>query len=207
MIAVIDSGVGNIRSVSNALAYIGAKFTVTQKKEDLKKASKIIFPGVGSFADGMKALQDSNLLSSLEDEVFKKKTPYLGICLGMQLLAEEGQEDGRHKGLGWIKGVVQKIDVGDSRWKLPHIGWNDICPKENHLLYQGITNDRNFYFLHSYVLAPKDNSIVTATCEYGISFCASIQIDNIYGVQFHPEKSQKNGLQLLTNFVKINGNN
>lgn len=202
MIAVVDSGVGNIRSVVNALTFIKAAHKVTKDAKDLASANKIIFPGVGAFCDGMKAVHQSKLLKSLEEEVLQKGKLYLGICLGMQLLAKKGYEDGEYDGLGWINGncrVIKSTGV-----KLPHIGWNDVMQNKDQPLFKGIENPDTFYFVHSYIVEPEDKSTIAATCDYGEQFCASIHQKNIYGVQFHPEKSQNNGLQLLRNFVSIN---
>jgi glutamine amidotransferase len=201
MIAVIDSGVGNIRSVANALTHIKADFIVTKAAADLKKADKIIFPGVGAFCDGMKAVHSSGFLKELEIEVLQQGKLYLGICLGMQLLAEKGFEDGEYHGLGWIKGKVRVIKSKEI--KLPHIGWNDVTQISQELLFDHLDNPATFYFVHSYIFEPQDTSVIAATCEYGEVFCASLHYKNIYGVQFHPEKSQQNGLQLLKNFVTI----
>lgn len=203
MIAIIDSGVGNIRSVANAFEHIGASFKVTTKTRDLQLAEKIIFPGVGAFCDGMKAITSSGLLNTLYEEVVKKGKLYLGICLGMQLLANDGHEDGMFKGLGWIPGTV-RIIKSNNRIKLPHIGWNNVDFKKESALFQNLPVNSTFYFVHSYILEPNNPTIIAATCDYGENFVASIQHKNIYGVQFHPEKSQNNGLQLLKNFASIN---
>ena len=203
MIVIIDSGIGNIRSVANALEYLKAKHTITSNPKDLKEADKIIFPGVGSFADGMKAIHSTGLIDILKDEVLKNGKPYLGICLGMQLLAESGEEDGKHTGLGWIPGVVRQIDVKNTDVKLPHIGWNTVQPKPKSVLFKDLGENPTFYFVHSYIFTPKDSSIIESTCEYREVFAASIRYKNIFGVQFHPEKSQMNGLNLIKNFVTI----
>ena len=203
MIAIIDSGIGNIKSVANAFAHLKADFIVTTKKEDLKKADKIVFPGVGAFCDGIEAVHRSRLLKTLEEEVLHKGKFYLGICLGMQLLGTTGYENGEYQGLGWIPGTVRIINTKNSRMKLPHIGWNNVSCSQPNPLFDNLENDPTFYFVHSYVLEPQDSSIIAATCEYGEIFTASIRYKNIFGVQFHPEKSQRNGLQLLDNFVKI----
>lgn len=203
MIAIIDSGVGNIQSAANAFEHIGADFKITKRSQDLKKADKIVFPGVGAFCDGMNAIHKSGLIDVLEEQVLEKGKPYLGICLGMQLLAEVGLEDGQYKGLGWVQGKVRRLNIKQQKLKLPHIGWNNVVAKKNSSLFDNLNTNPTFYFVHSYVLDPKDKSIIAATCDYGEKFVASIQYKNIFGVQFHPEKSQKNGLQLLKNFVNM----
>lgn len=200
MIAIIDSGVGNVRSVANTLAYLKAPHKITTNLEDIKNADKLLFPGQGAFCDGMKAIHQSHILKTLTEQVLTKGKLYLGICLGLQLLSEKGFEDGESEGLGWIPGVVRKINTKE---KLPHIGWNNIIFKNNTDLFKELPDSPTFYFAHSYVIDPKDQSIVTSVCEYGETFTASIHHNNIYGVQFHPEKSQKNGLQLLKNFVNM----
>ena len=200
MVIIIDYGMGNVGSVKNALEFLGEKALISSNPGDLEKASHIILPGVGSFGDGINNLKRSGLVEVLEKEVLKNKKPFLGICLGMQLLAEEGEEGGLHRGLGWIAGKVRHFKVDSKDFRIPHVGWNDIFPKENQELFKGISS-QIFYFVHSYFLEPKDKSVVAAVCRYGEEFTAAIQKDNIFGTQFHPEKSQKSGLMLLKNFI------
>ena len=201
MIAIINSGIGNIRSAANAFEHIGADVKITTDPQDLIDADKIVFPGVGAFCDGMTAIANTGLIQTLKMQIVEKKKPYLGICLGMQLLASKGHEDGTYDGLGIIEGEVSLLPSKDV--KLPHIGWNNVIAEKEAILFKELEDDPTFYFVHSYGLTPKDPSIIAAQCDYGSLFCASIQKDNIFGVQFHPEKSQKNGLQLLKNFVNI----
>ncbi len=200
MIAIIDSGVGNVQSIANALAFLKVPHKITTDPNVLEKAEKLIFPGQGTFCDGMKAIKSGKLLDTLAEQVLNQHKLYLGICLGLQLLANTGLEDEEYVGLGWIPGIVRKVNTSE---KLPHIGWNNVSPKTTNGLFSGLSDNPTFYFAHSYIIDPKDALVTTATCEYGERFVASIQYKNIYGVQFHPEKSQKNGLQLLRNFVNI----
>ena len=202
MIAIVDYGMGNVASVRNALALLGAEGVVTSIPEDFERATHIIFPGVGAFSDGMREVQERGLVPVLEGEVLEKKKPFLGICLGMQLLAGEGEEGGRTKGLGWIDGVVRRFRIDEAKFRLPHIGWDDITPVDGCPLFSGIES-RDYYFVHSYVLEPVQQEVVAATVNYGETFVAAVHKDNIFGVQFHPEKSQKGGLSVLRNFINL----
>lgn len=200
MIAIIDYGMGNVGSVKNAVKALGYDGVISKRKEDIQNASHIILPGVGSFADGMKNLSDMGFIEVLNDEVLKKHKPFLGLCLGMEVLAESGEEGGYTKGLGWIKGDVKRFIVDDTKFKIPHVGWNDITPKENSLLFKNIRQPI-FYFVHSYHFIPKDYSVVSAEAEHGEKFVAAVEKDNIFGLQFHTEKSQRDGLKVLENFL------
>ena len=204
MIAIVDYGAGNLRSVYNAFEAIGRKTTVTKNPVDLSKADAIVLPGVGSFGDGMASLRQTNLIDALNEEVIGKKKPYLGICLGMQFLADRGEENGEHKGLGWIPGVVRLIRPNSPEFRIPHIGWNDLDVRLQAPLFDGI-EDRVFYFVHSYHFEPEGDGrdCISSVCDHGTVVTASVQRDNIYGVQFHPEKSQRSGLDLLVNFVNM----
>ena len=199
-VVIIDYGMGNVGSVKNALTFLGQEAIISSQPKDLEEAHRLILPGVGAFADGMKNLAESGFLPSLESEVLTKKKPILGLCLGMQLFAEEGEEGGLNKGLGWIKGRVRKFSVDEIKLKVPHVGWNDIYPREDSLLFCGVKRPI-FYFVHSYHLVPEDRGIVAAESEYGERFVAAIEKDNIFGLQFHPEKSQQEGLRVLENFL------
>lgn len=202
MIAIVDYGMGNVGSVRNALKFLGAEGVVTDRAEDFEKATHIIFPGVGAFQDGMKSVRERNLIPILTREVLEKKKPLLGVCLGMQLFAARGEEGGEFEGLGWVKGVTKRLAVDEKKERLPHIGWNDVTFSGSCPLFANISSP-TFYFVHSYVLAPEEKSTIVGTCEYGESFAAVIQKDNLFGVQFHPEKSQKSGLALLRNFISL----
>ena len=208
MIAIIDYGLGNIASVAKAFKTLNQETYTAGSVQDIREADKLILPGMGSFGMGMQNLSELDFVEVLNDEVLHKKKPFLGICLGMQLLASEGFEFGKHKGLGFIPGSVKKLEAGESL-RLPHMGWNDVTPKNGSLLFANVSNqDPSFYFAHSYHFVPYDNSIIAGVTNYGVDFVSSIQNENIFGTQFHPEKSQKNGLQVLKNFLsyeKTNG--
>lgn len=192
---------GNVTSVANAFRAIGANVFISNRFDEIETADRIVLPGVGAFGEGVKHLRELNLIKPLEELVLKRKKPFLGICLGMQLLATIGHEFEINQGLNWIPGEVNQLAVGNLR--LPHIGWNNFSalPQPSSLL-SGIGTDVDFYYVHSYHFVPKDTSTVMATCEYGQTFPAVIAWENIMGVQFHPEKSQKAGEKLLLNFIK-----
>jgi len=202
-IAIIDYGMGNLSSVANAFGRIGYLASITQNPEDLCQASHVVLPGVGAFGDGMKNLRSSGWVDILEEEIREKRKPFLGICLGMQLLATAGTEHGFHKGLNWIPGTVNRIESNDAQIRVPHVGWNDVRILKKDGLYENLGDSQVFYFVHSYVfeLENKSSAISGLSC-HGIEFVASLEEDNIYATQFHPEKSQKIGLKLLENFVK-----
>jgi imidazole glycerol-phosphate synthase subunit HisH len=202
MITIIDYGMGNTGSVKNALEALGYDSVVSYKESDIEKSSHLILPGVGSFKEGMDNLINRGLVAMLEKAVLHKKKPLLGICLGMQLLGSEGEEGGGCRGLDWIKGKVVKFKLEDKKLRLPHVGWNDVYCKNSSILFAGINNPI-FYFVHSYHLVPENPEFIAARSDYGESFVSAVQKDNIFGVQFHPEKSQHSGLRLLDNFLKI----
>ncbi|MTD94675.1 imidazole glycerol phosphate synthase subunit HisH [Hyphomicrobium sp. xq] len=207
MIAIIDYGMGNVRSVLNACESLGVTTEVTSDPERLAAANGLILPGVGAFPDGMKALRERDLVRVLNREVIECRKPVLGICLGMQMFASQGTEHGDHEGLGWIKGVVTLMDVpaGLPDVRLPHIGWNTVHFTKSDGMYAGTSKEADFYFVHSYVLVPDDPTVVSGECEHGARFVASVQHENIWATQFHPEKSHKNGLALLGNWFKSAG--
>lgn len=202
MIVIIDYGMGNVGSVKNAIEALGGSAAISGKKDDLENSSHIILPGVGAFGDGMKNLREAGLVDILSKEVLEKKKPFLGLCLGMQLLADKGEEGGEKQGLGWIKGRVRRFSVDESKFKVPHIGWNDVFALENAKLFAGIKRSI-FYFVHSFHLVLEEENIATAYAEHGERFVAAVEKDNIFGLQFHPEKSQKEGLKVLENFLKL----
>ncbi len=201
MIAVVDYGSGNIHSISSAFYMLGADVVVTNKPEDLQAATHIVLPGVGAFGVCMENLKASGVIESLTEEVFEKGKPFYGICVGMQVLAREGHEFGIHEGLGWVDGIVKKFDVDESEYKIPHVGWNDILVTRETPLIKDLGKDKTFYFTHSYHFITDDEDLIVANCEYGETFPTAIQKDNIFATQFHPEKSQENGLNLLENFL------
>ena len=204
-IALIDYGSGNIQSAYKALEFVSnykKKISVISNSKDLLKVDKIILPGVGAFADCIKGLKSiSGMIDILNEVVLEKKKPFLGICVGMQLLATEGKEKGNHKGLGWIEGKVIKIKK-KKRIKIPHMGWNTVKIISKH----PILKRKKFesYFVHSYNFVCKDKKNILATCSYQQDITAIVGKENIIGTQFHPEKSQKVGLEILKNFVSWN---
>ncbi|MBN1353790.1 MAG: imidazole glycerol phosphate synthase subunit HisH [Candidatus Omnitrophica bacterium] len=202
-IVVIDYGLGNLTSVYNALKYIGAKAKISSLPGDIKKSGKLVLPGVGSFQDSVIGLKKRDIFGLIKDLMLRGK-PYLGICLGLQILFEKSQE-GKMGGFGIFKGNVKRFSEKNNI-KVPHIGWNSVkvAPKpQSFSIMDGIENDSYFYFDHSYYPAPEDKNIIAATTDYGVEFPSAIHKDNIYAVQFHPERSQKLGLRLLENFVKL----
>lgn len=202
MLAVIDYGAGNLRSVLHALNHLGAEsIRLVRTPHDLRGAERIILPGVGAFGAGMQKLREQNLIHPIRDAVLSG-TPYLGICLGMQFLFERSEEMGQHQGLGLLPGTVVRFPQ-DHPLKVPHMGWNQIRPTRETALLTGIRPDAYAYFVHSYYCRPADEADTLLTAEYGFAFTVGVQHDNIYGVQFHPEKSQQTGLTLLRNFLEI----
>ena len=197
MIAIIDYGAGNITSVKNALDLLKVRSNITDKKQDIIKADKIILPGVGSFGDTVKALKKKRIFDTIKQQIGKK--PYLGICLGLQILFEQSEESPGVKGFGLFKGNVVKFR---GKLKIPQIGWNSIDIKKKTKLLQKTKNNSYLYFVHSYHVAPKDKNIILTETDYGRKFVSGIAKDNIYGIQFHPERSGKVGLSILENFVK-----
>jgi len=201
MIAIIDYDAGNIKSVEKAMESLGEEVIITRNKEELLAADKVILPGVGAFGDAMEKLRSYGLEAVIH-EIVNKGTPFLGICLGLQLLFESSDETPGVKGLGILKGKIVKIP-DDQGLKVPHIGWNSLKYPNKGKLYQGIAEDSYVYFVHSYYLQAEDESIVVATTDYVTHIHASVEKDNIYACQFHPEKSSKVGLQILKNFIEL----
>lgn len=202
MLAVIDYGASNLRSVVHALNYLGVEdMRVVRTPHELRSADKIILPGVGAFGAGMQQLHKQGLVSPIT-EAIHAGTPYLGICLGMQFLFEQSDEMGIHNGLGVLPGSVTRFPR-DPYLKVPHMGWNQLQPRRQSPLLKDIQIENFAYFVHSYYCVPQNPDDVVATVDYGISFTAVVQRENIYGVQFHPEKSQRTGLQLLENFLEM----
>lgn len=200
-VAIIDYGMGNLRSVANALTSLEAAPAIVSRPEELSASERIVLPGVGAFADGMRNLREGGWVDALEEEVRLKGKPFLGLCVGMQLLADHGTEHGSNPGLGWIAGTVERI-ASDNGLRVPHIGWNDVTFTPGHAMYDGLGESDAFYFVHSFVLRPADSSVVSGVCEYGGDFAASVEVENIRAAQFHPEKSHHAGLRLLKNFVE-----
>lgn len=198
MIAILDYGIGNLKSIHNMFKKIGVESIITSNVDDIKNAHKYLLPGVGSFDYGITNLKNSSFFTTLEEEVLKNKKPILGICLGMQLLTN-CSEEGKEKGLGWIDANTVKFDLEDKSLSIPHMGWNKTNPTNTNSLFNNLDENR-FYFVHSYHVVCNSSDNILATTNYGKLFTCSIYKDNIYGVQFHPEKSHKFGMQLLKNF-------
>ncbi len=201
MIAIIDYGAGNLHSVQKAIAFVGGRARITNSAEEILNAEKAILPGVGAFKDGMDGLEANHLIPVVR-ELAQSGKPLLGICLGMQLFFDEGLEHGKHAGLGLLPGRVLGFDFDDKTLKIPQIGWNTIRLQKESPLTSEIPNESYVYFNHGYYCEPKIPAHSLAKTEYGIEFTSIVNAKNIYGVQFHPEKSQKIGLQILRNFVK-----
>jgi glutamine amidotransferase len=202
VIGLVDYGAGNFASVRNALHFIGAGVKPVTCPGDFKETTHVVLPGVGSFGVAMRKLRDRGLLEPLKEAVLERKKWFLGICVGLQILAEKGYEDGVYEGLAWIAGNAVKIDTSSSGLPLPHIGWNPVTAVSANPLFRGLASPV-FYFVHSFHLEPRNPGDVAATCEYGTRVTAAVSRDHIFGVQFHPEKSQQDGLKLLANFVSL----
>lgn len=207
--AVIDYGSGNLRSVAKAFeraafdAGIGCKVNITSQAGDLKAATHVVLPGVGAFADCKKGLQSlPGMLEALEQAVISQAKPFLGVCVGMQLMARTGFEHGKCQGLGWIDAEVRPIETSDSTLKIPHMGWNELIISSKHPLFDGIVPGAHVYFVHSYAVFLKDKSDCLAEANYGCVINAAIGRGNMIGVQFHPEKSQQTGLNMIANFLR-----
>lgn len=201
MIAIIDYDAGNIKSVEKALQYLGEEAVITRDREEILASDKVILPGVGAFGDAMEKLHQYGLVDTIQ-EVVDRRIPFLGICLGLQLMFESSDEAPGVKGLGLLPGKILRIPKkGDM--KIPHMGWNDIKIKEGAKLFAGLEDHPYVYFVHSYYLQADDPSIVAATTEYGVTVHASVEKDNIFACQFHPEKSSTVGLQILKNFIAL----
>lgn len=201
MIAIIDYDAGNIRSVEKALQFLGQEVEITRDREEILGADKVVLPGVGSFGDAMGKLHQYGLVEVIR-QVAEKKTPFLGICLGLQLLFERSDESPGVEGLGILKGEILRIPEGEGR-KIPHMGWNSLELRNQGRLFAGLSGEPYVYFVHSYYLKARDEQIVKATTEYGVTIHASVEQDNIFACQFHPEKSSDTGLQILKNFIEL----
>lgn len=199
MIAIVDYGAGNLRSVVNALAKLGYQPTITNKPQELLRADAVILPGVGAAADAMANLQEMGLIEPICRYISDSR-PFLGICIGLQLLLSGSEEGGWHKCLDVIPGRVKKLPVG---FKIPHMGWNQVCQKRSHPIFRDIPDKANFYFVHGYYVKPDNKSLIAADTEYGISFCSVLASENLIGTQFHPEKSGETGLRVYKNFLNL----
>ncbi|MGN6547744.1 MAG: imidazole glycerol phosphate synthase subunit HisH [Aureliella sp.] len=201
-VTIVDYQMGNLRSVQKALEHVGACATISDKPEEIAAAARLILPGVGAFGDAMRELESRHLVEPIIDFI-RGGQPFLGICLGLQLLFETGEEGGSHRGLGVIPGRVKRFEL-PPEYKVPHMGWNRVTARQPGVpLLEGLPENPYFYFVHSYYVEPKDESISWLTCDYGGEFCAAIARDNLFATQFHPEKSQNHGLKLLENFSRL----
>lgn len=197
--ALIDYGMGNLRSVSKALEKVGLKPLITSDAHIVSKADAVVLPGVGAFKDAVQNLKKAGLFPAVIRHIEKGK-PYLGICLGLQLLFERSYEFGTEEGFGLLEGDVVLLPT---TVKVPHIGWNQVWKKKDNLLFENIKDGDYFYFVHSYRVVPKKSEVIAALTDYGINFVSAVEYGNVFGVQFHPEKSQKLGLKVLENFKKV----
>jgi glutamine amidotransferase len=201
MIAIIDYQMGNLRSVQKGFERVGHAAAITCEPAILAKATKIVLPGVGAFADAIAELHRRELVGPITDAIESGK-PFLGICLGLQLLFDRSFEDGEHEGLGILKGEVRKFQV-PAEYKVPHMGWNEVNFARRAPIFAGIPNGAHFYFVHSYYVLPEDQGIIDGQASYPDPFCATIWRDNLFATQFHPEKSQRDGLRVLRNFAEL----
>jgi glutamine amidotransferase len=202
VIAVIDYGMGNLHSMAKAIEYVGEDVVVTSSQEDLVAAERIVLPGVGAFAECMENLRSTGLIDVLRSEVLEGGKPFLGVCVGMQLLAREGLEHGRHEGLGWLPASVVPLPGGDGV-RIPHTGWNEIELGDAAPIspFAAVKSGEAFYFNHSYRMVPEDESLVAARAQHGEAFVAAVARGNIVATQFHPEKSQRAGIDFLADFA------
>jgi glutamine amidotransferase len=203
MIAIIDYNMGNLRSVNKAFKRIGIDAVVTSNITKLRSADRLVLPGVGHFERGMKELKDRGLLDLINEQVFEKSKPILGICLGMQLMTQSSEE-GNVNGLQLINAETIKFDLSDQGLKVPHIGWNTISANPNSKLLEGLSSEAFYYFVHSYYVRSQDVKLTCSITNYGHDVVSCFEKDNVFGVQFHPEKSHRQGLDLLKNFATLN---
>lgn len=204
MIAIVDYGLGNISAFANIYKRLNIPFVAAKTSDELQQASKLILPGVGAFDYAMDKLNESGMREQLDELVLEKKVPILGVCVGMQMMASKSEE-GEVKGLDWIPGSVKLIDASKLKHKptIPHMGWNQVNPEKDVQIFENIEHEQGFYFLHSYFFECESNDDVLATSEYAGKFSCAVHRSNIYGFQFHPEKSLTNGVNLLKNFANI----
>ncbi|MFZ2301364.1 MAG: imidazole glycerol phosphate synthase subunit HisH [Gallionella sp.] len=200
-VAIVNYGMGNLASVRRAFEDIGADAYIANHPDDLDKADRVVLPGVGAFAEGMRYLREGGWVEVLQDVVIRQRRPMMGICLGMQMLASVGHEGGLTGGLGFIPGEIKRLDMLGCKLRIPHVGWNEVEYKTSDALFREIPDLSDFYFVHSFVFESENDKHLMATTRYGCTFAAVVKKDNVYGCQFHPEKSSKAGRQLLKNFM------
>ena len=201
IVGILDYGMGNLRSVKNAFEYIGASVTICNSSEDLQRVDRIVIPGVGAFKDCISKLHSDNFIPTLNDLVLKDKKPALGICLGMQVMANNSSEGGVHKGLGWFDAEVVKLNPKSTDLKVPNIGWNEVTFNKSSSLFKKIPQLADLYFVHSYYMKCNNEHDVIATYDFSFPVTAAISKENIFATQFHPEKSQDIGLRIIENFI------
>ncbi|MEZ5357623.1 MAG: imidazole glycerol phosphate synthase subunit HisH [Candidatus Zixiibacteriota bacterium] len=202
-VLIVDYGMCNLDSIGRAVEECGGRPIISDNPKDLTSATHIILPGVGAFPDGMKNINELGFKKALDQQVLNRGIPFLGICLGMQLMARKGHEGGEMDGLGWIDGEVRRLQPKGEDSRIPHIAWNEVYPQQESPLFEQIEPGKDFYFVHSYVIECDDESQVLATTPYAGGFTSAVCKGNIFGVQFHPEKSQKAGFQLIRNFLSL----
>ncbi|HVP06881.1 MAG TPA: imidazole glycerol phosphate synthase subunit HisH [Candidatus Acidoferrum sp.] len=202
MVGVLDYGMGNLHSVCNALETLGADVKLCRRPEELREVERLIMPGVGTFDRCMANLSQDGLIEAVRESVLSEGKPIFGICLGMQVMAKRGFENGDHDGLGWIDAEVVRLQPKDSTLRVPHVGWDNIEWRDDSAMFKGLPPGPEFYFVHSYHLQCTNSSESDATCDYGGRVTVAIRKGNIFGTQFHPEKSQDYGLGVLSNFLK-----
>ena len=206
-VTIVDYNSGNISSVINSFQEVAkdkVNIEVTSDLNKIKSSDKIVLPGQGSFKSCVDALNSiDGLVDTLNDTVISKKKPLFGICVGLQMFADIGYEEKETRGLGWISGKVLKIDNQNGKYKLPHIGWNEINIVKESKIFKDIENNSHMYFVHSYEFIPEDKSVISATTDYSSNIVCSVEKENIFGTQFHPEKSDKIGLKIIDNFIKL----
>lgn len=204
MIAIINYGSSNLSCVISAIQRLGFEAEIANDVASIAAASKIIMPGVGAFGDAMSNLHQQGIIDPLNEAVQNRKVPFLGICLGAQLICSSSDEFGKHEGFGWITADVREIKTEDKNMRVPHTGWDEIEVNSESQLLTDVDDDSLFYYNHSHAIFPHENSDVVAHCDYGSRFASILQKGNVFATQFHPEKSQKTGLQLLENFLRLN---
>ncbi len=206
-VTIVDYNSGNISSVINSFKEVAkdkVNIEITSNLNKIKTTDKVVLPGQGSFKSCVDALNNINgLVDALNDFVMSKKKPLLGICVGLQMLANVGYEETETKGLGWVSGKVTKIDNQNGKYKLPHIGWNQINIIKDSKIFKGVENNSHMYFVHSYEFIPEDKNVISATTDYSSNIVCAVEKENIFGTQFHPEKSDKIGLKIIDNFIKL----
>jgi len=210
LLTIVDYGVGNLRSISKSLekanseSNLNYSIKISSDMADIKKSDKLVLPGQGSFKACKEGINNiDGLHNELNESVLNKKKPIFGICAGMQLFASIGHEETKTEGLNWISGEVVKLKMSSENLKIPHMGWNEIKIKNTSPVFKNLTNNDHVYFIHSYEFTPKDKSVISLTTDYGKNIVAAVSFRNIFGAQFHPEKSQRTGIGILSNFLKI----